>query len=230
MYFKSREAAGMLLASQIAKRHTQGDCAVLALSDGGVVVGMQIAMRLRSVITMLVTENIDLPREHRPIGGITADGSFQFNNEYSQGELDEMVANYHTYIEQEKMRRINIMHRESAAGELIRRDLLEDRNVIIVSDGLYDGFGLDLAAEFLKPIRTKKLIVATPLSSVPAVDRMHILADEIYCLDVLENFMHIDHYYDDDDVPAHEAIVQTIDRVIRNWHPPKNTPLRQDTA
>lgn len=218
MYFKSREAAGSLLAGQIAKRHKLRDCAVIALSDGGVVVGMQIAMRLRSVITMLMTENIHLPREIKPLGAITADGSFQYNKAYSDGELDAMTADYHTYIEQEKMQRINAMHRASGEGELIRRDLLEDRNVIVVTDALYDGFMLDLAAEFLKPIRMKKLIVATPLATVPAVDRMHILADEIYCLDVLENFMHTDHYFDENDVPAHEAIVQTIDRVVRNWH------------
>ena len=70
MYFKSREAAGRLLASQIAKKYQNKRCAVVALNDGGVVVGMQVAQRLHSVVTMLLTENIVMPLEHEALAGI----------------------------------------------------------------------------------------------------------------------------------------------------------------
>ena len=56
MYFKSREAAGKLLAGQIAKKYQHEDCAVIALSDGGVLVGMHVAMKLRCVIMMLMSK------------------------------------------------------------------------------------------------------------------------------------------------------------------------------
>jgi predicted phosphoribosyltransferase len=115
------------------------------------------------------------------------------------------------------MQSIHEMNSLLGRGGLIRRDLLADHNVILVSDGLNSGFSLDAAAQFLKPIRIEKLIVATPLASVPAVDRMHILADEIYCLNVLPDYMNTDHYYETKDTPKHDAVINIIESVVENW-------------
>jgi predicted phosphoribosyltransferase len=87
----------------------------------------------------------------------------------------------------------------------------------LVSDGLSNGFSLDIAAEFLKPIHVSRLIVATPMASVQAVDRMHILADEIFCLSVIEDYITTDHYYDTQDVPSHDLVVKTIEQVVAHW-------------
>jgi putative phosphoribosyl transferase len=217
MYFKDRAAAGRLLATQVARKYGDQQCAVVALGDGGVMVGMPIAMKLRTVIMLLITENVELPREATPIGGIALDGSFTYNHKYSDSELEEMSSEYHGFIEQEKMFRVNEMHRLMSQGVLIRRDLLEDRIVILVSDGLQDGFSLDMAVRFLKPIRTKGIIIATPLASVPAVDHMHIETDDIFCLNVVKDYFDTNHYYDMHDVPAHETIVKTIDHVVQGW-------------
>jgi len=43
MYFKSRVEAGELLAKQITEKYKGNECAVVALNDGGVMVGAQIA-------------------------------------------------------------------------------------------------------------------------------------------------------------------------------------------
>jgi predicted phosphoribosyltransferase len=109
------------------------------------------------------------------------------------------------------------MNRLLGKGGLIKRDLLRDKNVILVSDGLASGFSLDIAAEFLKPIRIKRLIVATPFASVPAVDRMHILADEIDCLNVIEDYISTDHYYEIQDVPDHDKVVRIIEQIVGSW-------------
>lgn len=217
MYFKSREAAGKLLASQIVKKHKADPCAVIALNDGGVVVGMQVAAKLQCVLMMLATGTIELPRENKIFGGLTADGTFAYNNAYSKPDLDEMTTEYRNFIEQEKLYRINEMHRVSGEGELIRRELLKDKYIILVSDGLQDAFSLDLAFEFLKPIASKGVIVATPLANVPAVDRMHVLADEIYCLNVIEDFFTVDHYYDALDIPPHEKVTATVESMVASW-------------
>lgn len=49
MYFKSRVEAGQKLADQIVKKYSGKPCAVIGLSDGGVMVGAQIAIRLHCV-------------------------------------------------------------------------------------------------------------------------------------------------------------------------------------
>lgn len=216
MYFKSRVEAGQLLAQQLAKKYRHQNCAVVALSDGGVMVGAQIAMELHCVLTMLLTEAIELPREGA-VAGITHDGAFKYNSYYSPGEIEEFVSEYRSLIEQEKMQKLQDMHRLLGRGGLIKKSLLRGRHVILVTDGLSSGFSLELAAEFLKPIHIEKLIVATPLASVPAVDRMHVLADEIYCLSVVEEYITTDHYYDTQDVPPHDLAVKTIEQIVGHW-------------
>jgi predicted phosphoribosyltransferase len=217
MYFKSRIAAGQELARQIAEKYKGEPCAVIALSDGGVMVGSQIAMELNCVLMMLMAERIILPRENEALAGISSDGSFSYNHHYSQGEIEEFVSEYYGFIEQEKMAKMQQMHRLAHKGGLIRKDLLEEKNIILVSDGLPDGFVLDVALQYLKPIHHKKLIVATPFASVPAVDRIHVMADGIYCLSVIEDYISTDHYYDTQDVPSHDKIVATIERIVSHW-------------
>lgn len=218
MYFKSRVEAGQKLAAQITKKYAGQPCAVIGLSDGGVMVGAQIAMQLHCVLTMLMSEAIELPREPEAIAGISQDGSFSYNSAYSPGELEDLVAEYHGLIEQEKLAKIQDMHRLIGhGGGLIRKDLLRDHVVILTSDGLSNGFSLDIAAEFLKPINVKRLVIATPLASVAAVDRMHILADEIFCLSVVEDYITTDHYYDTQDVPSHDLVVKTVDQIVNHW-------------
>jgi putative phosphoribosyl transferase len=217
MYFKSRVEAGQKLAEQIVKKYAGKPCAVVALSDGGVIVGAQIAMGLHCVLTMLLSDAIELPREPEAIAGISQDGSFTYNNAYSPGEIEELVSEYRGLIEQEKMEKIHAMQRLQGRGGLIHRDLLREHIVILVADGLPNGFSLDIAIEYLKPIHTERLIVATPLASVKAVDRMHILADEIFCLSVVEDYLNTDHYYDVQDVPSHEKVVKSIEEIVGHW-------------
>lgn len=217
MYFASRLQAGRMLAAKLLPLYRYEDCAIVCLSDGGVMVGAQIAVQLHTILTMLLTAEIDIPMEPEPIGGVSQEGSFAFNNFYFPGEIDELTAEYYQYIEQEKMIKIQEMQRLIGAGGLIRRDLLKGRNIIIVSDGLKSAFTLEIAMQYLKPVAMKKIIVATPLASLKAVDRMHILADEIYCLSVVEDYIATDHYYDTQDVPSHDKVIETIEKIILNW-------------
>jgi putative phosphoribosyl transferase len=217
MYFESRVAAGKIIAEKLGEKYQGKKCAVVALNDGGVMVGTQIALKLKCVLTMLMSEPIMLPREDVPIAGISQNGAFIYNNYYSHYQIEEFLGEYFHLIEQEKMECLNDMHRLIGVGGLIRKDLLAGHNIILVSDGLKDGFSIDLAMEYLKPIHIDKVIMAAPLASVAAVDRMHVLANEICCLSVLENYMDTSHYYDTDDVPSHETIIKTIKEVVGHW-------------
>jgi putative phosphoribosyl transferase len=189
MYFASRIQAGRMLATQLQPKYCQSPVVVMALNDGAVVVGAEIARELGCQLTLLITSEIKLPREPEAIAGITQSGSLAYNSYYSSGEVDELVGEFYGVIEQEK------------------------HDVIIVSDGLKSGFPVDLAASFLKPIEMGKLVVATPFASVPAVDRMHVLADDLCCLSVIPDMMEVDHYYDQPKAPAHEDIIGLIKEV-----------------
>lgn len=217
MYFASRVQAGRMLASQLAPKYRYENCAIVALSDGAVMVGAQIATQLHCVLTLLLSAEISLPREPQAIAGITPEGVFSYNNQYSQGEIDEMVGEYRSLIEQEKLERMHEMNHLLTGNGVINKALLKGHTIIVVSDGLKSGFELDLTYEFLKPINIEKLVVATPLASTQAVDKMHVLADDIYCLSVVADYLDTDHYYDKQDVPSHEVVLKTIEKIVLNW-------------
>ncbi len=217
MYFASRLQAGRMLASQLEKKYRYENCAVMALDDGGVMVGAQIGMQLHCVLTLLVSAEITLPREPDAVAGITAGGTVAYNQRYSQGELDEIIGENYGLVEQEKLTRMHDMNQLVGSGGTVNKNLLRGRNIIIVTDGLKTGFPVDLAAAFLKPIAIDKMVVATPFASVRAVDRMHILADDLYCLNVLEDYMDTNHYYDKQDVPDHATVLKTIEEIILKW-------------
>ena len=217
MYFSSRMQAGRLLASKIATKYRDENCAIVALDDGGVMVGAQIASQLQCVIMLLLSEEIKLPREPDALAGITSGGDFAYNSRYSEGEVDEMESEYFGLIEQEKRTSMHDLNRLICKGSVINKKLLQGQNIIIVSDGFKNAFSLDLALAYLKPINIKKLIIATPIASVKAVDRMHVAADEIYCLSVIEDFMDTDHYYDSRDIPEHDVIMSMLKDLIAMW-------------
>lgn len=217
MYFESRSAAGEQLARQLLEKYRYEDCAVLALSDGAVLVGEPIAAALHSVLTMLLVEAVEIPGEGINIGGLNQSGRFTYNGMLSAGEIEGYRQEYFGYFEEKKREGMMRINRLLGDGGLVNKDLLKGRNIILVSDGFHDAASLDVAMDFLKPISTQKIVVATPTATVPAVDRLHITVDEMYILDVKENFMGVDHYYEDNLVPSHEETVKKINDIILNW-------------
>lgn len=217
MYFESRTAAGQLLAEQLVEKYRYENCVVVALSDGAVQVGEQIAQALHCLLTMLLIENIEIPGENMSFGGMSQRGDFTYNGMFGAGEAEEYSSEFHGYLEEQKREAFQRINRLLGEGGIIDNDMLRDHTVILVADGLDNGASIDVAMDFLKPIRTNKIVIATPVASVPAVDKMHMVADELHVLDVKENFMGVDHYYDKNDIPSHEETIAKINQIVLNW-------------
>ncbi len=217
MYFESRPLAGQQLAAQMFERYRYENCAVIALSDGGVLVGEQIAATLHCVLTMLLIEDIEVPGESLSFGGVSQSGNFTYNSSFSSGERDEFATEFHGYLEEQKREAFQRINRLLGDGGLIDHDMLRDHTVILVSDGFSDSTVLDVALEFLKPIRIQRLVIAAPVASEQAVDRLHIAADELHILDVKTNYFDTDHYYNQNEIPSHEETVDKINKIVLNW-------------
>ena len=207
----------MQLAIELAERYRYENCAVVALSDGAVLVGEQIAAALHCVLTLLLIEDIEVPGESLSFGGVSESGGFTYNGMFSAGEIEEYTAEFHGYLDEKKREAFEKINRLLGDGGLIDKSMLLDRTVILVADGLDNGASIDVAMDFLKPIRTQRIVVATPVASVPAVDKLHMSADELHILDVKENFMGVNHYYTDNTVPSHEDTVAKINQIVLNW-------------
>lgn len=217
MYFESRVQAGQQLALQLFERYRYENCVVLALSDGAVMVGEQIATQLHCVLTMLLVEDIDVPGEGVSFGGVSQSGNFTYNSTFSTGEVEEYASEYHGYLEEQKREAFQRINRLLGDGGLTDTAILQDKVVILVSDGFAGTTVLDVALDFLKPIRIQRLVVAAPVAAEQVVDRLHVAADELHILSVKENYLDTNHYYDQNVLPTHEETVDKINKIILNW-------------
>lgn len=217
MYFENRSQAGAELAAQLVEKYRYENCAVVALSDGAVLVGEQIAAQLHCVLMMLLVEDIEVPGENMSFGGMSQSGQFTYNGMFSLGEIEHYRSEFYGYLEEKKRETFQKINRLLGDGGIIDNDMLQDRTIILVSDGIDSGAAIDVAMDFLKPIRVQRLVVATPTASVQSVDILHMKADELHILDVKSNFMGVDHYYDSNEIPSHEETVAKINQIVLNW-------------
>lgn len=216
MYFQSRSEAGYRLALDLM-RYRYEDTVVLCLSDGAVLVGQQIAASLHAVLTMMLVEQIDVPGEDTKFGSVNQSGRFTYNGMFTVGEIEDYFSEFHGYLDDQRRTANSRINRILSAGGIVDEQMLHGHNVIVVSDGLPSGASLDAVADYMKPIRIKRLVVVTPIASVDAVDRMHIFGDELHVIGVTDNFMGVNHYYENNDIPDHNEIVKIINNAILTW-------------
>ena len=205
------------MADQLVAKYRYENCAVVALSNGGVVVGEQIAAQLHCVLMLLVSQDIEIPGEGMNFGAVSQTGDFTYNDEFSAGEIDEYTSEFHGYLDDQKREAYSRINRLIGDGGTIDDTMLKDRVIFLVSDALADGAALSVAFDFLKPIRIERLVVATPIATVSVVDRLHVTADELHVLDVKENYLGVNHYYSDNTVPTRKEAIKKISQIILNW-------------
>lgn len=215
-YYTSREDAGKQLAESLTQYCNQ-QCAVLALSEGGVVVGAEIAKKLHTSLLLLATKTITLPREANPIAAMSTAGTFTYNSMIPTGQLENMAAEYRSVIDQQRLETFQKLNRIISKDGVIDKQLLNRHVIIIVSDGFTNGLSIDIASDFLKPVLSKKIVIAAPIASAAAADRMHALADEIVCPNVIEEPFPIEHYYETNVLPDHDAIVNLMENIALQW-------------
>ena len=143
-------------------------------------------------------------------------GVFAPNPDLGESTMQYYYGEYAGDLEQ-KLREATSRINKVVRPEDISPESLSGYNVIVVDDGVHDGMALDAARVWLKPARIERMILATPLISVPALDKAHILFDELHILNVVSNFMPTSHYYNQDDVPDEPMIKAMIDDSILHW-------------
>lgn len=210
MYFEDRPAAGRLLADKL-KHHAKEPCLVLALSPGGVLIGAQISMRLHCPLKLLLSEKIILPGETEPIGAMTT-GTFSYSGHLSESDVDEINGEFHGVIDTQRLEKQHKLNGLVNADTKVDPHELKDKVVVVVSDGFTDTLPLDILEDFIKPIRVKRLVIATPITSVKALDKIHLLADELAILEVREEIISVDHHYEQNKLPDFDGLI----KIVRN--------------
>lgn len=216
MYFKSRAEAGVMLAEKLMKYRYE-NTVIVALSDGAVQVGMQVAAELHATLSLMLTLPVDLPGENMTYGMVTQQGGLVANRELSGDQISHYYSEYRGHIDEQRRVQTSRLNKILGLGGVLDPDILRGQNVILLSDGLRDTRAIDVALDITKPLKLERLIIAAPVASIEAVDKAHVAADEVCFLSVTPNFIGSNHYYDINDVPDHEQVLKMLDEFILRW-------------
>lgn len=217
MYFFDRAQAGDMLADKLTK-YRWDDTAVVALSPGGVVVGEQIARRLHSALSLLMTARISAPGdESLVLGTMDQTGLFTYNSMISAGEMEEYLQEMRGYLEEEKIRQMYQMTTVIGQDGLADPAQLEGRTIIIATDGVKNGMSFDAALHYLARIHAEKIVAAVPVGPAEVIERISGLVDEIEYLYIPDNFFTVSHYYTDEDTVDPDTVMDRINNVLTRW-------------
>ncbi len=211
MYFKNRDEAGQQVAEILFHPYGRSQSVILALGAGGLLVAKPIAQRLQIPIYMVATKEVDLPGNfHERVGTVDQAGDFIYSSKLTQGEVDEIVGEYRNHIDAEKLEAMHKINEMLGSQGFVDKNNLNHKNILLVSDGLKTAVELDAIMAFLKPVDAMRIVGIAPVASIDAIDKLHILTDEIRVLSPKENYLETDHYYEENQLPGEQEAQQMI--------------------
>jgi predicted phosphoribosyltransferase len=205
MKFASREAAGQRLGDYLKEEGVHADW-VMGLPRGGVVVAAGVAQVLQLPLEVLVVRKIGHPW-HREfaIGALAEDGvvlvdeSVIAKNPLIRMELNEIIEEERQRLQDYKAK----FHRNGPPD-------LSDKTVLLVDDGLATGATAEAAVLSLRKQRAQSIIVAAPVASTNAVDRLLRVADDVRALLVDPEFDAVGRYYETFSQTTDEEVMELL--------------------
>ncbi len=173
--FENRYDAGRQLAAKLGE-YKGKSVVVLAIPNGGVPVGMEVALALEADFDLVVSRKIPLPlNTEAGFGAVADDGTVMLNDEIvrkaglSSQQIDSQVNQVRIEI-----RRRRLLYRQDRPPALV-----SGKTVIINDDGLASGFTMLATVKSMRSRRPKEIIVAVPVSSAAALEEVGKVADKV---------------------------------------------------
>jgi predicted phosphoribosyltransferase len=188
MYFVDRYDAAMQLAVHLEKYKNE-DGVILAVPRGGVPLGYYLAKHLGFALDLLMTKKLGHPKhEEYAIGAVGLEDSI----------VEDMNGVPEQYID-ESSQRIRAQLLDQYKRFMGNRDPADigNKTVIVVDDGVATGRTILSTIKMLRNRHPKKLVVAVPVASVEAAERIEKEVDDFICLYTPSPFYGVGRFYDD---------------------------------
>lgn len=192
-FFSDRADAGRRLASAL-NALADKDAIVLAIPRGGVVVGYEVAKALDLPLDVIIPRKIGAPgNPELAIGAMTEDGTVLLDH-----RLVEYLRVSEDYIKEEsEAQKLEIQRRLKLYRGDIPYPSLENKDVIIVDDGIATGSTMKAALASVRKKGAKTVIIAIPVGPPSTIRELEKEADHVICLHSPESFYAIGRFYED---------------------------------
>jgi len=201
--FSSRKKAGYYLGERLQAETVGKDAVVLGIPRGGVIIAQKVASVLKIPFSVIVTKKLAAPSD--PELAIGAIGNSR-NSLFLNKDLVKSLGLDERDIEVEmrlKIAEIKRRRHEFLLGKEV--DLL-GKEVVIVDDGIATGATMIAAVRQARNDGAKKVIVATPVISRGALERLQKEADRVIYLKAPEIFFSVGQFYENFPQVADEEV------------------------
>jgi putative phosphoribosyl transferase len=189
--FQNRWQAGEMLAYELADLKGKR-AVVLGIPRGGIIVAQALAQGIDADLDIVLSRKLGTPGQTELAMGALAEDGEVFLNQYVIGQVHIPQ----TAIEQEKERQMaEIKRRSGLIRAFLPRIPLKGRIVIVTDDGIATGATMQVAVWAVRKENPRKLIVAVPVASDEAIERLAEDADEIVCLRLPSMFWAVGQFY-----------------------------------
>jgi putative phosphoribosyl transferase len=205
MTFASRDEAGRKLSQLLLDRGLKADI-VVALPRGGVVVAAPVARLLKLPLDTLVVRKIGHPGNREfAVGALAEEGVAILDEEViaamvsSREDLDRVVC--------EERQRLELhLNKFHPNGQLDVRN----KAVLLVDDGMATGATTEAATVSLLAKAAFSVVVAVPVASTHAIERLKRVADDVVALLVDPHFDAVGQYYKSFPEVADDTVVKIL--------------------
>jgi putative phosphoribosyl transferase len=192
MIFASRHDAGRRLGKYLQECGVSADL-VLGLPRGGVVVAAGVARELNLPLDVLVVRKIGHPFQPEFAVGALAEPDSVFLNDRTLSEFPVPQAKLDKVIAVEKARLQDYRRR----FHLSEMPALEGKVVLLVDDGLATGATAEAAAISARKQNARRVVIAVPVASPEAANRLRHVADDVKVLSEEPDFQAVGQFYDE---------------------------------
>ncbi len=180
MIYRNREEAGEKLGKILAGYSIEGPV-VLAIPNGGVIVGKEVAIQLKAPFDLVVVRKIPIPdNPETGFGSVTSTGTIILNSSIlprlnlSPGKIKELGQKTFGRVK-ERMAFYGI------SGDY---SYIKGKTAILIDDGMASGITIEAALRTIKPFAPKHIIIAVPTASHLSFEKLAYEVDAVISPDI----------------------------------------------
>ncbi len=216
--FLDRHDAGRRLGGALAAAgfDRDGDLIILALPRGGVPVGYEVARRLDAPLDVFLVRKLGVPgHEELAMGAIASGGVIVLNDDVlrharvGQADIDRVA----------RAEAAELARRERAyRGDRAAPPGVDGKTAILIDDGLATGASMRAAAEAVRRLNPKKVVVAVPVAAPETCAHFRARVDDVVCAVTPQPFAAVGMWYEDFSQTSDDEVRELLERAERE-HP-----------